>query len=78
MRSMNSLNEQIIKGITYYYNVKALLDIVEDIHNKHVSALLKKCIWKTEQKQISEKIANRKIASNLVKDGDCGRLNCVW
>lgn len=78
MRSMNSLNEQITKGITYYYNVKALLDIVEDINNKHVSALLKKCIWKTEQKQISEKIANRKAASNLVKDGDCGRLNCVW
>lgn len=55
MRSMNSLNEQITKGITYYCNVKALSDIVEDINTKHVSLLLKKCIWKTERKQISEK-----------------------
>lgn len=55
MRSMNSLNEQITKGITYHCQVKALLDIIEDINDKHVSPLLKKCIWKTERKQISEK-----------------------
>lgn len=37
MRSMNSLNEEITKGITYGRGVKALLDIVDDINTKHVS-----------------------------------------
>lgn len=72
MRSMNSLNEQITKGITYYCNLKALLDIVEDINNKYVSPLLKKCIWKTKTNDL--KIANRKTASKGLK----GKGRRLW
>lgn len=49
MRSMNSLNEEITKGITYCCGVKALLDIVDDINTRHVSLFVeKKAIWKIE------------------------------
>lgn len=49
MRSMNSLNEEITKGITYCRGVKALLDIVDDINTSMFHCSLKKEICKKKK-----------------------------